>query len=1379
MRILGMIRKSMALLLALVMLLGVLPIMASADYDVVIDAVETEPPLDDELENEPPEEGQPGNENPGTEPPDDNQPGNEPPDDGQTNEEPPNMEFHEDDMLELFEIAMASTDITGDFNSTFLAALRIILNIPSDPILDSDVAEIEVLDLSGRNITGLAGIEHFDALIELNVGWNLLTSLDDLVLLEGKSINTELKHLRASNNNLTGTLNVSNFANLVELEVDFNNLTALVFTPSSSISNTELEILDISNNQIAGTLEVRNINALKVLTANNNELRRVSLHPTAAYTAIDLRQNRIPSIDEVIGRLPGFTIPWDTGNFRFSHQKPPQLFDITLTPNATHTFTPMTYGYASQQLTRHAVIVENSGNQPTGNIAISLSGGAESKFTLSTSNLPSIAVGGAPRSFTVIPRVGTLPGTYNETVTVSIDHMEPKTFNVRFTVTRAAGPDAPGLPTVESITTTSVTLEQKPGEEYAWSLTDRVPVTGWKDSNEPTVKFSGLTQNTDYYFFARFKQTETHFASEASRSRPVRTNEIPVSIAITPMYRIATAGQSETVDFRLDLPLGVVPNSILWSFDDNVFTNESVDNREIKLKVAPGADPGSQPVSVTVNIDGVLYTARAEVSIIATPAVRTARLADNTATINRAKTQTNRRVNVPIVLNYMPSDFGNDRIVRLYRNYNLRNEIELTATGGPLTATLNNDNTAIVINNNSAVDKNGTFNGVTVVIGGSVVATGTLNISVIERFPQGLTAVVDRLDLFQRNSTEIKLVDNEGVEYIVDNIRFVGDTDPDNPDAPRPPRPIRINGTRVEISPTNISQTGTFPVTVRVSSPVGEYISLKAKNDNTHTVNIRVVNNTPRLALSAPSVTLLDDVDPNNHPFMGAASIRLQPDESTTVPFESFYEIKEVVSFTDRTTDMEVNVEYTSKDGFGELLITRKAGETRKSGRTMLEISFKNSDQTLELPLLISTATPRSITPSPSSRSVTVNTSHKAGEDIVTLPINLSASNLVLPDWEVIRVGKEDGGIDSARSVLRNHIDFRRGDDDNTIVFSLKPGANLSTLLTGKATRLSVPIRIGSPELMRMNNITNPANQRFVTVNLVIVSAAASFTVSRTGSINISNPESAINATIRLTNTMEKIVDVELWERKTTKVGRNEWQIEPEEISQDFEVELTGANTFRIRANDNLVPGVRQSFGIKVYLEGRDEPLTSWRNNFSKTRPDRIAYRFAFNITPAQPVSGAWQSKTAITLRAAMPQTGDDIRVRLTSPANVRLGHINIQQASMTNLRFVDAAGDRIHKAFELEQNGENSYTIRFTDGKVPAGTLNSKGARVALASNYSIRLQLWPEGTYQVNASGEMIPDVDGNPRAIVNAAGKAVSKPTLVTVRVNIRPLNPTPVG
>jgi uncharacterized membrane protein len=108
------------------------------------------------------------------------------------------------------------------------------------------------------------------------------------------------------------------------------------------------------------------------------------------------------------------------------------VYGIALSENGTYPFPAATAGYGAQEA--KSVTISNTGNQPTGNLTLSLSN--SSLFTLSTTSVSSIAASGTD-AFTVTPKTGLAAGNYNATVTVSGGNVTSKSFSVSFTVNPA------------------------------------------------------------------------------------------------------------------------------------------------------------------------------------------------------------------------------------------------------------------------------------------------------------------------------------------------------------------------------------------------------------------------------------------------------------------------------------------------------------------------------------------------------------------------------------------------------------------------------------------------------------------------------------------------------------------------------------------------------------------------------------------------------------------------------------------------------------------------------------------------------------------------------------------------------------------------------
>ncbi|NNU76545.1 leucine-rich repeat domain-containing protein [Clostridium estertheticum] len=153
-----------------------------------------------------------------------------------------------------------NTDITSKFTDTNFrsAVYKLIGKTSPAPILNIDVKNIKILDVTLENISSLDGIEYFTALTELDCISNHLTTID-------VSKNTALTHLDCTFNQLT-TLDVSKNTALTYLSCHASQLTTLDVS-----KNTALTWLDCFNNQLT-TLDVSKDTALTYLDCGLNQI---------------------------------------------------------------------------------------------------------------------------------------------------------------------------------------------------------------------------------------------------------------------------------------------------------------------------------------------------------------------------------------------------------------------------------------------------------------------------------------------------------------------------------------------------------------------------------------------------------------------------------------------------------------------------------------------------------------------------------------------------------------------------------------------------------------------------------------------------------------------------------------------------------------------------------------------------------------------------------------------------------------------------------------------------------------------------------------------------------------------------------------------------
>ena len=177
-------------------------------------------------------------------------------------------------------------------------------NIIDDKVRTSNINIITSLNVDGKSITDLTGIEDFVGLTELICWNNTITSLDvtnniNLINLytAGNPIgslnvsqNTVLEVLNCSYNQLS-TLDISNNPNLKQLGCSNNNLLSLDLT-----QNSDLFYLVLSNNSLT-SINVNNLNLLQHLMFENNQISTIDLSNNLALTGFYCKNNLLTEID--------------------------------------------------------------------------------------------------------------------------------------------------------------------------------------------------------------------------------------------------------------------------------------------------------------------------------------------------------------------------------------------------------------------------------------------------------------------------------------------------------------------------------------------------------------------------------------------------------------------------------------------------------------------------------------------------------------------------------------------------------------------------------------------------------------------------------------------------------------------------------------------------------------------------------------------------------------------------------------------------------------------------------------------------------------------------------------------------------------------------
>ena len=148
------------------------------------------------------------------------------------------------------------------------------------------IKEVTSLDIEGKNLTDISGIEYFTNLTSLDCGNNQLTALPVENL-------TNLTSLRCGNNQLTA-LPVENLTKLTLLYCSYNQLTAL---PVGKLNN--LNVLNCHDNRLT-ELDIRNLNLNSLYCGNQTnaagKLQTLTLILTSAQK--DTWDKRWGSYDE-------------------------------------------------------------------------------------------------------------------------------------------------------------------------------------------------------------------------------------------------------------------------------------------------------------------------------------------------------------------------------------------------------------------------------------------------------------------------------------------------------------------------------------------------------------------------------------------------------------------------------------------------------------------------------------------------------------------------------------------------------------------------------------------------------------------------------------------------------------------------------------------------------------------------------------------------------------------------------------------------------------------------------------------------------------------------------------------------------------------------
>lgn len=171
--------------------------------------------------------------------------------------------------------------------------------------------------------------------------------------------------------------------------------------------------------------------------------------PSATVNGLSAGVGGIDTVSQSISVYQQFTVP----------------YSFSLTPSSNFTFPAKTVGYSAPD--GYEFTVKNTTGGSGATIYTNISGDGASAFSMKTA-LPGnpvtnikLGTNGSVK-FTITPKTGLSPGTYNASVTVETDYAAGKSFNINFTVNPVSTP-APTPATKYSITI------QDDGNGIAWA----------------------------------------------------------------------------------------------------------------------------------------------------------------------------------------------------------------------------------------------------------------------------------------------------------------------------------------------------------------------------------------------------------------------------------------------------------------------------------------------------------------------------------------------------------------------------------------------------------------------------------------------------------------------------------------------------------------------------------------------------------------------------------------------------------------------------------------------------------------------------------------------------------------------------------------------
>lgn len=167
------------------------------------------------------------------------------------------------------------------------AAVRAVLQDVKGPLTDANLVNVNILEVSGKKIASLKGLDHCKNLALLKISDN---QISDVTPLKGLD---KLQSLDLAHNQIKDITPLGTLTHLQYLELSNNQVTDI--KPLGSL--TTLASLYLSNNQISDISALGNLTKLASLSLAHNRVRDVTpLAKVTKLTTLDLNDNQVEDV---------------------------------------------------------------------------------------------------------------------------------------------------------------------------------------------------------------------------------------------------------------------------------------------------------------------------------------------------------------------------------------------------------------------------------------------------------------------------------------------------------------------------------------------------------------------------------------------------------------------------------------------------------------------------------------------------------------------------------------------------------------------------------------------------------------------------------------------------------------------------------------------------------------------------------------------------------------------------------------------------------------------------------------------------------------------------------------------------------------------------